>query len=94
MNTDELTRSDREAMLIVGTFAHSLSNPESWERFTDRLFDEWGKRHGIDLAAIEGRNAPRRLPQAQDPLTDVRSATSDNDAAATPDANGGPPASE
>ena len=93
MKTDDLVRADHEAMLIVGSFAQSLHDPESWERFTNRLFDEWGKRYGIDLAALEGRNAAGRIPATENTLPSVRAAASDYDAAASPNDGSGTPAS-
>lgn len=93
MNTDELVRSDHEAMLIVGSFAHSMNNPESWERFANRLFDEWGKRSGVDLASLEGRTAAGRPAATQDAQSGIHPAAANPNAAPTPDDGIGPQAS-
>ncbi len=37
----EPARADHEAMLIVGTFVTAQADPAVWERFVNRLYDQW-----------------------------------------------------
>jgi hypothetical protein len=88
MNTAELVRSDHEAMVIVGTFALAQGEPAMWERFIDRLFDEWAKPIG-GLGTIEGRDATGRPSETEDALASVSTPAANSDSEPAPDVGAG-----
>jgi hypothetical protein len=63
MTPAELVRADHETMLIVGSFANALQDPASFERFVDRMFNEWERRD-----AVESENRVNAANQAVDVL--------------------------
>ncbi len=50
MTPAELVRADHEAMLIVGSFVAAQQDPASFERFVDRMLNEWQRRADADAA--------------------------------------------
>ncbi len=46
----ETARADHEAMLIVGTFVTAQQNPEIWQQFVTRLYDQWANEDAATRA--------------------------------------------
>ena len=81
----DLARADHEAMLIVGTFVTAQQNPAVWERFLDRMFDQWASRDATDAtsrvsAANQAIAALGRLSAGGGTLPGLDAAQADSDA--------------
>ncbi len=89
-NSAELVRADHEAMLIVGSFVAAQQDPAIWERFCNRLFDDW-QRNAAAAAASRADAANQaiaalgRLSATREPLPGVDAAKADKHAEPTPD---------
>ncbi len=86
----DLVRADQQTMLIVGTLAAAQHDPAVWERFVDRMFDDWAKE--ADNDAANRASAANQAIAAIGRLAASRGTQPDMDPAATGDNS--PPARE
>ncbi len=75
MTPAELVRADHEMMLIIGAFVTAQQDPASFERFTERLFNEWERR-----ATDEGRAAAGRVEADRRAFADLLTAATHRNA--------------
>lgn len=93
MSNADLVRADQQAMLILGTFVSAQQDPAIWERFTNRLFDQWAHESNVSesirtAAANQAITALGRLAEGRGTQPGVDAAKA-GDNPAPPQATGG-----